>query len=103
MGATAGDDETEVIEVSGESRFRSIAPEASTRVDLRQFDLEATDLGQILNRQQGVAVQRSGGLGSAVRFTLNGLSGNQIRFFVDGVPVELAGLGASIADIAPAL
>ncbi|MEL6338677.1 MAG: TonB-dependent receptor [Myxococcota bacterium] len=96
-------EEPEVLTVRGQSVSKTQSPEAVTTVDLTQFDLEAADLGQILNRQQGINIQRAGGLGSTVRFSLNGLSGNQVRFFVDGVPLQLAGLGGSVADIPPSL
>ncbi|MEO1231640.1 MAG: TonB-dependent receptor [Myxococcota bacterium] len=74
-----------------------------TVVEMVEFELEAADLGQLLTRQEGVSVRRSGGLGSNVRFALNGLSGNQVRFFVDGVPLELSGFGFAVADVSPAL
>lgn len=96
-------DDLEVIEVRSGGRSLSGPPEAVTEVDFEQYRFEAADLGQLLNRQQGVNLRRTGGLGSNIRFSLNGLTGNQVRFFVDGVPLELAGLGTGIADIPPSL
>jgi len=46
---------------------------------------------EIAGATQGVAVRRVGGLGSNARFSLNGPYDDQIRFFLDGVPLELAG------------
>jgi vitamin B12 transporter len=46
-----------------------------------------------------VAVRRDGGLGSSARFSLNGLSDDQVRFFLDGVPLELAGYPLGIANV----
>jgi outer membrane receptor protein involved in Fe transport len=44
-------------------------------------------------------VRRSGGLGSDTRFSLNGLTDDQIRFFLDGVPLELAGFPFGVANV----
>jgi vitamin B12 transporter len=57
------------------------------------------DLGEVLARTQGVGVQRSGGLGSETRVSLNGLTDDQIRFFVDGVPLDFMGLPFGLANV----
>jgi vitamin B12 transporter len=68
-------------------------------VDTRAQRGRAADLGDVLGREQGVAVRRAGGLGSQSRFSLNGLYDNQIRFFLDGVPLALAGYPFGVADV----
>ncbi|HZH03220.1 MAG TPA: TonB-dependent receptor plug domain-containing protein, partial [Myxococcaceae bacterium] len=73
--------------------------DAVTVVDLGEARLQSTDLGEVLRRTQGVDLRRGGGLGSASTFALNGLYGNQVRFFVDGVPLEASGYGADVANI----
>ncbi len=71
-------------------RLRGSA-EAVTVLDTTQAKQRAADLGEVLARTQGVTVRRSGGLGSTATFSLNGLEGDQIRLFLDDVPLELAG------------
>jgi TonB family protein len=79
--------------------------EAVNVVDTRRAQKESADLGEVLARQAGVTFRRSGGLGSDSRFCLNGSCDDAIRFFVDGVPLELAGypsggaLGLSITPV----
>ncbi|MEN0062351.1 MAG: TonB-dependent receptor [Myxococcota bacterium] len=73
--------------------------EAVTVVRTDKAQTQSADLGEVLARTQGVVVRRSGGLGSDVRFSLNGLTGDQVRFFVDGVPLELAGFPFGIANV----
>jgi outer membrane cobalamin receptor len=46
------------------------------------------DANQILKSKSGINIRESGGLGSSFNLSLNGLSGNQIRYFVDAVPME---------------
>src|SRR5690606_8906805 len=60
------------------------------------------DLGEVLARAGGgTTVRRSGGLGSESRLAIDGLEGQQVRSFLDGVPLELMGfpLGPAQAPI----
>jgi vitamin B12 transporter len=61
---------------------------AVTVVDLRQAKKRSSDLGEVLARVAGVSIRRYGGLGSEFRFSLNGLYDEQIRLFIDSVPLE---------------
>ncbi len=73
--------------------------EAVSVVDTRKAQAQSADLGEVLARTQGVAIRRDGGLGSEARFSLNGLYDDQIRFFLDGVPLDLAGYPFGIANL----
>jgi vitamin B12 transporter len=73
--------------------------EAVQLVDTTQAKREGADMGEVLSRQQGMGVRRSGGLGSSARFSLNGLTDDQIRFFVDGIPLDFAGYGLGISVV----
>lgn len=93
--------EEEVVVVEGLSdadRLRQSA-EAVTVVETDQAKRESADMGEILARTQGIGVRRQGGLGSDTSFSLNGLSGDQVRFFLDGIPLELAGYPFGIANV----
>jgi len=57
------------------------------------------DLGSVLARTEGVAVQRGGGLGSPSRLSLHGLTDDQVRVFLDGVPLQFSGFGFGIATV----
>ena len=48
------------------------------------------------------AVQRAGGLGSEMRFALNGLDNDQVRFFIDGVPLNLGWDARADLSVLPA-
>ncbi|HJL18805.1 MAG TPA: TonB-dependent siderophore myxochelin receptor MxcH [Sandaracinaceae bacterium LLY-WYZ-13_1] len=87
----------EVERERGEELRRSA--EAVHVVDTRAQAARARDLGDVLAREQGVGLRRAGGIGSRFRFSLNGLQGSQIRFFLDGVPLEMAGFPAGIANV----
>ncbi|MCY1023543.1 TonB-dependent siderophore myxochelin receptor MxcH [Pyxidicoccus sp. MSG2] len=82
-----------------EARQRQESAEAVNVVDLRRAREQSADLGEVVARSQGVSVRRSGGLGSGARFSLNGLYDDQIRFFLDGVPLEMAGYTFGFSNV----
>lgn len=80
----------EQIEVVGHDQDKAILS-SGFNVDVlltEEFKNGNYDLVDILQRSPGINVRRSGGLGSDFNLALNGLSGNQIRYFFDGIPME---------------
>ena len=51
----------------------------------------------------GVKVRQNGGLGSSVNYNLNGLSGNSIKIFIDGIPISTYGSSFDLNSINPAM
>ncbi|MCS4224590.1 TonB-dependent receptor [Sphingobacterium sp. BIGb0165] len=68
-------------------------------IETKSLANSATDLNQILSRSTGVRVRESGGLGSDFNFSINGLSGKQVKFFIDGIPMENFGNSMSLNNI----
>jgi TonB family protein len=68
-------------------------------IETEQAQRQSADMGEVLARSEGIGVRRSGGLGSTARFSLNGLTDDQIRFFLDGLPLELSGYPFGIANV----
>jgi len=68
-------------------------------IETKEVKLQSADMGDVMARTQGVNVRRTGGLGSDARFSLNGLSGDQIRFFLDGNPLEFTPYVFGIANV----
>ena len=56
-------------------------------------------LNDLVDRTAGVKVRREGGAGSDFDLTINGMSGNSIRYFIDGVPLETKGTGLTLDNI----
>jgi len=97
----AESDAAVTVTVHGETeaeRLRESA-RAVTVVDLEQARKRTADLGEVLARTQGVGVRRAGGLGSGSQISLAGLTNDQIRFFLDGIPLELAGISSDISAV----
>jgi vitamin B12 transporter len=89
------------VQVSGRAVRTGLdrSSNAVTVVDLQRAKLESSDLAAVLARTEGVNVQRAGGLGSQARFSLAGFDDTQIRFFVDGVPLEYAGYSFGLQNV----
>ncbi|WP_164021053.1 TonB-dependent siderophore myxochelin receptor MxcH [Pyxidicoccus trucidator] len=100
-GPDAANVEAIEVTVEGESEAQRLreSAEAVRVIETEQLQREAVDLGQALARTEGIGVRRAGGLGSRSRFSLAGLTDEQIRFFIDGVPLELAGYGPEFANV----
>ncbi len=93
------------VTVQGESaaeRLRRSA-QAVQVIEVKEAQRQTADLGEVLARSKGVGVRRTGGLGSQASFSLNGLTGEQVRIFLDGVPLELSGYTFGIANVPVAL
>ncbi|WP_291285708.1 TonB-dependent receptor [Flavobacterium sp.] len=58
---------------------------------------------ELLDRSAGVRIRQNGGLGSSVNYNLNGMSGNAIRIFIDGIPISTYGSSFNLNSIPPAL
>jgi len=65
-------------------------------IDTSEYLNSAKDINQILNSTPGIIIRNSGGLGADFKLALNGLSNNQIRYFIDGVPMENFGSALSL-------
>ena len=93
--AWAEDASSEAVEVTVREHGRAARMRESARavdvIELAREHRYTADLGTVLARTEGISVRRGGALGSDARLSLNGLSDEQVRVFVDGVPLELAG------------
>lgn len=90
--------EVTVVGESAADRLRRSA-EAVQVLETQEAKRHTQDLGEVLARTQGVGVQRSSGLGSDTRVSLNGLIDDQIRFFLDGIPLDFTSYPFGIANV----
>lgn len=57
------------------------------------------NLNELVNRTAGVKVREEGGVGSDFDLSINGLSGNSVRYFIDGVPLDSKGSSVTLANL----
>ena len=58
--------------------------------------IQATDL---LDKTAGVRIRQSGGVGSNIDYNINGLSGNSVRVFINGISMRNFGSSFSLSSI----
>lgn len=90
------------VSVAGERSLEERLEKSADAVTVVRLDEQrkrSADMGEVLARVPGMVIRRTGGLGSDVRFSLNGLSGDAVPMFVDGVPLWMSGYPRNIADI----
>ncbi len=68
-------------------------------IDAKQLYNSSIDINQALNRTTGVRVREDGGLGSTFNFSLNGFTGRQVKFFIDGLPMDNFGSSLSLNNL----
>jgi len=89
------------VVVSGKSETTRISesPIQVASIDISSLQSESSDVITVLDRTAGVRVRQSGGLGSRASIQLNGLTGQAVRLYLDGVPLELYGGSIAINNI----
>lgn len=90
----------EVIITSGsEGQKLALSAKSVQVIETREVKLQSADLGEVMAKTEGISVQRAGGLGSNARFSLNGLSGDKVRFFYNGIPLQFTPYALGIANV----
>lgn len=89
------------VKVFGKGEAQQLRESSYTvnAIDTRAFANTTSDLNQVLNYTTGVRIREQGGLGSQFNFSINGLSGKAVKYFIDGVPLELFGTAVSLNNI----
>lgn len=88
-----------VVNVKG--KVSSLREEAFTvgAIDMQKLANSTADLNQVLNRTTGIKIRQEGGVGSDYKFSINGMSGKAVKFFIDGVPLEMLGKGVDMNSL----
>lgn len=91
------------------TKFRSVKPQmeregfAMNVIETQEAALRNIQTNELLDQTVGVRIRQNGGLGARVEYNLNGMSGNSIKIFVDGLPISTYGSSFSLNSIPPAL
>jgi len=72
-------------------------------IETKDAALRNIQTNELLDRTAGVRVRQNGGLGSSVEYNLNGMTGNSVRIFIDGIPISTYGTSFNLNSIPPAL
>ncbi len=91
----------ENVTVFGKSKTQKLREGAFAvnAVDIRSMVSSINSLNGLVDRTAGVKVREEGGVGSDFDLSINGMSGNSIRYFLDGVPLDTKGSGVTLANL----
>ncbi len=76
---------------------------AMNLISTKEAVLQNIQTTELLGRSAGIKIRQSAGLGSDISFNLNGLSGNSVRIFIDGIPIRNYGRSFSLSSIPPSM
>lgn len=89
------------VEVYGKTKTQQIKEGAFAvnALDIKPQISLLKNLNEIVNRTTGIKVREEGGVGSDFDLSINGMSGNSVRYFIDGMPLDTKGSGVSLANL----
>ncbi|MBO9702826.1 MAG: TonB-dependent receptor plug domain-containing protein [Sporocytophaga sp.] len=97
----APDNHLEEVKVFGKSEIQEVQQQSYNvaTIDAKKLHNSTLDLSSALDKVSGVRVRESGGVGSNFNFSLNGFTGRQVKFFMDGIPMDNFGSSFQINNI----
>lgn len=104
LNGTTNTQKLNEVVVRGQSQARQLKDRgfAVGIVETQNLALQNIQTSELLDRTAGIRIRQSGGMGSSHDFNINGLSGNSVRIFIDGMPIRNYGASFSISSIPPA-
>lgn len=89
------------VTVTGKSKTQRLREGALAvnAIDVRSIVSSLTNLNTIVDRTAGVKVREEGGVGSDFDLSINGMSGNSVRYFIDGVPLDAKGSNVTLGNL----
>lgn len=93
------------IALQGKSKKNSIESEgfAVSVINTKEAGLRNLQVNELLSKTVGIRIRQNGGLGSDVNYNINGLSGNSVRVFIDGIPLSTYGSSFNLNSIPPSM
>lgn len=89
------------VEIYGKSQTQKLKESAFTvnALDVKTMASSLSNLNDLVNRTTGIKVREEGGVGSDFDLSINGLSGNSVRYFLDGMPLSSKGSDVTLANL----
>ncbi len=89
------------VVIEGKTQKRVIEEKgyAVNVIDMKEVKMQSIQANELLDRSAGVRIRQQGGLGSDIQYNINGLSGNSVKIFIDGIPISSYGPSFSLNSI----
>lgn len=72
---------------------------AATAFNIKPIVSSVHNINNVLAKSTGVKIREEGGVGSEFDLSINGMSGNSVRYFLDGIPLDTKGSGVTLANL----
>ncbi|MCI0920670.1 TonB-dependent receptor [Sphingobacterium rhinopitheci] len=72
-------------------------------IETKEAALRNVTVNELLDRAVGVRVRQNGGVGAAIEYNLNGMSGSTVGIFLDGIPISTFGTSFNLNTIPPSM
>ncbi|WKN44158.1 TonB-dependent receptor [Tunicatimonas pelagia] len=86
------------VTVTGKSEARELRESTASVAVLETKDLytQSNNTSDVIKQISGVNVRQTGGFGSEAEVSISGMSGKQVKFFLDGIPLTYFGSGLGL-------
>lgn len=78
-----------VVTQERQSRMQETKPIAIKSIEIKNVIMQNVLLTDVIDRVSGVRIRRSSSLGDRSDISINGIRGDAIRVYIDGIPMEL--------------
>jgi len=97
--------ELQEVKVMGKTEKKELETQgfAVSIIETKEASLRNLTTNELLDRSVGVRVRQNGGVGSRVEYNLNGMSGNSVGLFLDGIEISTYGSSFNLNNIPPAM
>ncbi|MFI3262595.1 MAG: TonB-dependent receptor plug domain-containing protein [Rikenellaceae bacterium] len=95
----------ESVIVTSQSKSQQLKEQgfALTSIGTQKALFSTITTDELVNNTPGVKIRQSGGLGSDMNYSINGLSDNSVRVYIDGVSIRNYGSNFTVSSIPPSL
>lgn len=89
------------VQVKGKTQTENLRQSAYSvnAIDVKNLASEFNNLNAIVSRSSGIHIREEGGVGSDFDLSINGLSGNAVRYFMNGIPLSSMGSQVNLANL----
>ena len=89
------------VTVTGKSKTQRLREGALSvnAIDVNSIISSINSINGLVDRTAGVKIREEGGLGSDFDLSISGMSGNSVRYFIDGVPLDTKGTGMTLSNL----
>ncbi len=89
------------VTVTGKSKAQLLKESvlAVSSFNVKPIVSSVHNINNVLGKTTGIKIREEGGVGSDFDLSINGMSGNSVRYFLNGMPLDIKGSGVNLANL----